>query len=87
MIDTEILFRIKKKLVQFDNFLFFELCIEKGNGIHLFFYNRSDIARQYKAKMSEIELKRIELMRLNQEFESKMRSKEVKFVIYLINYI
>ncbi|XP_052069048.1 trichohyalin-like [Mytilus californianus] len=37
---------------------------------------KSDTARKYKAKMSEIELKRIELMRLNQEYESKMRSKE-----------
>ena len=38
---------------------------------------RSDIARKYKAKKSEIELKRTELMRLNQEYETKMRSKEV----------
>ena len=38
---------------------------------------RSDLARNYKAKMSEMELKQIELLRLNQEFESKMRQKEV----------
>ncbi|XP_060559661.1 trichohyalin-like isoform X3 [Ruditapes philippinarum] len=37
---------------------------------------KSDLARNYKAKMSEMELKQIELMRLNQEFESKMRQKE-----------
>ena len=38
--------------------------------------HKSDIARKYKAKKSEIELKRTELMRLNQEYETKMRSKE-----------
>ncbi|XP_060071550.1 trichohyalin-like [Ylistrum balloti] len=36
----------------------------------------SDLSRQYRAKMSEMELKRIEVLRMNQEFESKMRQKE-----------
>lgn len=33
--------------------------------------------------MSEMELKQIELLRLNQEFESKMRQKEVIPVLWL----
>ncbi|XP_033742721.1 trichohyalin-like isoform X2 [Pecten maximus] len=37
---------------------------------------QSDLARQYRSKMSEMELKRIEVLRMNQEFESKMRQKE-----------
>lgn len=37
---------------------------------------KSDLARNYKTKMCEMELKQIELLRLNQEFESKMRQKE-----------
>jgi len=38
---------------------------------------RSDLARSYKSKMSEMELKQVELMRLSQDFETKMRQKEV----------
>ena len=38
---------------------------------------RSDLARQYRTKMSEMELKRIETNRLNEEFEAKIRKKEV----------
>ncbi|XP_052240434.1 trichohyalin-like isoform X2 [Dreissena polymorpha] len=36
----------------------------------------SDLARTYKAKMSEMELRQVELLRINQEFEAKMRQKE-----------
>ncbi|KAK3592660.1 hypothetical protein CHS0354_015960 [Potamilus streckersoni] len=36
----------------------------------------SDIARKYHTKLSDLELKRIEVMRLSQEFENKMRQKE-----------
>ena len=38
---------------------------------------RNDLARQYQQKLSALELKRVEVMRLNQDFESKMRNKEV----------
>ena len=38
---------------------------------------RSDLARQYKAKMSEMELKRSEVARMSQDYESKMKTKEV----------
>ena len=34
--------------------------------------------RQYNAKRAAIELKRSEVMRLSQDFESKMRQKEVR---------
>ncbi|KAK7489125.1 hypothetical protein BaRGS_00019639 [Batillaria attramentaria] len=37
---------------------------------------KSDLARQYQQKMSALELKRTEVMRLNQDFEAKMRAKE-----------
>ncbi|XP_052790622.1 E3 ubiquitin-protein ligase BRE1A-like isoform X3 [Mya arenaria] len=37
---------------------------------------KSDLARTYKSKMSEMELRQIELTRINQEFETKMRQKE-----------
>lgn len=37
---------------------------------------KSDMERQYNAKRAAIELKRAEVMRLSQDFESKMRQKE-----------
>ena len=40
---------------------------------------RNDLARQYQQKLSALELKRVEVMRLNQDFESKMRNKEVSY--------
>ena len=40
---------------------------------------RNDLARQYRTKVSELELRRIELNRINEEFEAKMRRKEVNF--------
>lgn len=39
----------------------------------------NDLARQYRTKVSELELRRIELNRLSEEFEAKMRRKEVGF--------
>ncbi|CAH1793579.1 unnamed protein product [Owenia fusiformis] len=47
----------------------------KGRKVHL---NTSDLARQYRTKKSEIELKRIEADRISQEFETKMRQKEAE---------
>jgi hypothetical protein len=44
------------------------------------FPNRNDLARQYQEKMSALELKRVEVMRLSQDFESKMRGKEVSVI-------
>ena len=41
--------------------------------------SRSDLARQYRTKMSQMEIKRIETGRLNEEFEAKIRKKEVGF--------
>ncbi|XP_076458862.1 uncharacterized protein LOC143292457 isoform X1 [Babylonia areolata] len=38
--------------------------------------NINDLARQYQQKLSALELKRVEVMRLSHDFESKMRSKE-----------
>lgn len=38
--------------------------------------NLTDLSRQYQQKMSALELKRVEVMRLNQDFESRMRAKE-----------
>ena len=38
---------------------------------------RSDLDRNYRTKMSEMELKRAEIFRMNQEYEAKMRQKEV----------
>ena len=38
---------------------------------------RSDLARTYKAKLGEMELKQTEVMRLSQDYENKMRKKEV----------
>lgn len=38
---------------------------------------RSDLSRQYKAKMSELDLKRTEVMRLSTDYEVKMKKKEV----------
>ena len=40
---------------------------------------RNDLARQYQQKLSALELKRVEVMRLNQDFESRMRNKEVSY--------
>ena len=40
------------------------------------FLLRNELARQYRTKMSELELRRIELQRLTEEFDSKMRRKE-----------
>ena len=37
----------------------------------------SDLARQYRSKMSELELRQIELNRISAEFETRMRKKEV----------
>ncbi|XP_050408547.1 trichohyalin isoform X2 [Patella vulgata] len=37
---------------------------------------KTDLARKYKTKVSEIELKRTEMLRLNQEFENKLKLKE-----------
>ncbi|KAL5018192.1 hypothetical protein ScPMuIL_003914 [Solemya velum] len=37
---------------------------------------KTDLARKYRTKMSEIELKRVEVMRLSTEFEAKLRQKE-----------
>lgn len=41
-------------------------------------FYRTDLARKYRTKMSEIELKRVEVMRLSTEFEAKLRQKEVR---------
>ena len=41
---------------------------------------RSDLARSYRAKLSEMELKQTEVMRISQDFENKMRQKEVRIV-------
>ena len=38
---------------------------------------RSDLARQYRSKMSEIDLQRTEQARLQTEYETKLRKKEV----------
>ena len=46
----------------------------------LFLIFRNDLAHQYQQKLSALELKRTEVMRLNQDFEAKMRSKEVKII-------
>ncbi|KAK7111931.1 trichohyalin-like isoform X2 [Littorina saxatilis] len=37
---------------------------------------KNDLARQYQHKLSALELKRVEVMRLSQDFESRMRNKE-----------
>lgn len=37
---------------------------------------KSDLSRQYKAKMSELDLKRTEVMRLSTDYEVKMKKKE-----------
>lgn len=37
---------------------------------------KSDLARSYRAKLSEMELKQTEVMRISQDFENKMRQKE-----------
>ena len=37
----------------------------------------NDLARQYRSKMSELELRQIELNRISAEFETRMRKKEV----------
>ncbi|KAL8564067.1 hypothetical protein ACOMHN_034544 [Nucella lapillus] len=37
---------------------------------------KNDLARQYQQKLSALELKRVEVMRLSQDFESRMRGKE-----------
>ena len=39
---------------------------------------RSDLARQYRTKTSEMEVRRIEVERLSKEFEAKLRQKEVQ---------
>ena len=41
---------------------------------------RSDLARSYRAKLSEMELKQTEVMRISQDFENKMRQKEVRII-------
>ncbi|KAL8619183.1 hypothetical protein ACOMHN_049965 [Nucella lapillus] len=38
--------------------------------------NLNDLNRQYEHKMSALDLKRVEVMRLSQDFETKMRTKE-----------
>lgn len=42
-------------------------------------YIRGDLSRQYQQKLSALELKRSEVMRLSQDFESKLRAKEVLY--------
>ncbi|XP_021343096.1 trichohyalin-like [Mizuhopecten yessoensis] len=37
---------------------------------------QSDLSRKYRSKVSELELKRIEVLRMNQDFETKMRQTE-----------
>ncbi|XP_061168161.1 trichohyalin-like isoform X2 [Saccostrea echinata] len=40
------------------------------------FLHLSDLSRQYKAKMSELELKRMDVMRMSSDYETKMKKKE-----------
>ena len=42
----------------------------------LFLLVSNELARQYRTKMSELELRRIELQRLTEEFDARMRRKE-----------
>ena len=42
------------------------------------------MARTYRAKLSEMELKQTEVMRLSQDFENKMRTKEVMVCFFFI---
>ncbi|XP_067672325.1 trichohyalin-like [Haliotis asinina] len=42
------------------------------------FVKQNVIAREYQTKLSELELKRVELSRFSQEFETKLREKEVE---------
>ena len=42
-----------------------------------FFFFRNQLARQYRTKLSELELKRSELNNLSEDFEAKLRRKEV----------
>ncbi|XP_013420487.1 myosin-11 [Lingula anatina] len=57
-----------EKSISFDNSL-----KDKGRKVEL---AKSDLARKYKSKMSEMELRRIELMKIQQEFDLKMKKKE-----------
>ena len=41
---------------------------------------RSNLARQYRTKAEALQLKKVEVERLNQEFESKLRRKEVELL-------
>ncbi|KAL4239220.1 hypothetical protein ACF0H5_000037 [Mactra antiquata] len=65
-------YRITKSRIQ-QNHAYEHSVRDKGRRSNV---TKSDLARTYKSKMSEMELKQIELLRLNQEFESKMRQKE-----------
>ena len=49
-------------------------------GVFEFEHCRSDLARQYRTKRSQMELKQAELDRLGHEFENKLRITEVKFL-------
>ena len=40
-------------------------------------FSRSHLARQFRAKTSEIELKKAEVDRLNREYEGRIKAKEV----------
>ena len=48
-----------------------------GFSFSLCLSDRSSIARQYTAKIQELELKHSELARLNADYESKIHRKEV----------
>ena len=47
----------------------------------MYLFLRSDLARQYRSKMSEIELQRSEQARLTAEYEAKLRKKEVNMCV------
>lgn len=61
------------------NLLYFAYTKIKVLQLHVFpfVWNRSHLENQYSAKRSAMEMKKSEMMRISQDFESKLRQNEV----------